>query len=338
MQIIFYLLVITLNILFFFNLNKISKLLNIYDLPDFKRKIHKVKTPQIGGIILFSNFCLYLIFDKFYFNELQELSYFIIFFSTFFIFLIGIFDDKYNVNAKLKGILFIIIFFLTIYFEKNLLINNLIFSINELTINTKSYSILFTIICLFLFVNAFNMFDGINGQIGIYIIIIFSYLIYKNLYLNFSIWIIISLLFFLYFNLKGKIFIGDNGSLLISFLFALLIINTNNQNLNIFADEIFILMMLPGIDMARLFIERIYNGKNPLKADNNHFHHILFNKRSKHLPLLVNSCLIFFPIIAFSLGVNSFLIIAVFIFFYFTIILFARKKKFKLNYFILIIS
>ncbi len=326
MQIIFYLIIIILNFLFFLNLNKISNLLNIYDLPDFKRKIHKVKIPQIGGIIFFLNFFLYLLFDRFYFNELQKLSYYVIFFSSLSIFLIGIFDDKYNINAKLKGILFIIIFFLTIFFERNLSINNLIFSINEVTINTKSFSILFTIVCLFLFVNAFNMFDGINGQIGIYLIIIFFYLIYKNLYINFSICIIISLLFFLYYNLKGKIFIGDNGSLFISFLFAILIINTNNQNFNIYADEIFILMMLPGIDMARLFIERIYNRKNPLKADNNHLHHILYSQKFKHFPLLVNSCLIFFPIIAFSLGVNAFLIIMVFLAIYFTIILFTKKK------------
>ncbi len=327
MQIIFYLIVIILNFLFFYNLNKISNLLNIYDLPDFKRKIHKVKVPQIGGIIFFLIFFLYLLFDKFYFNELQDLSYYIIFFSSLSIFLIGIFDDKYNIDAKLKGILFIIIFFLTTFFEKNLSINSLFFSINEVTIETKSFSIFFTIVCLFLFVNAFNMFDGINGQIGIYLIIIFFYLIHKNLYLNFSIWIIISLLFFLYHNLKGKIFIGDNGSLFISFIFALLIINTNNQNFNIYADEIFILMMLPGVDMARLFIERIYNGKNPLKADNNHLHHILYTQKFKHLPLLVNSCLILFPIIAFSLGVNAFLIITVFLVVYFTIILFTKKKQ-----------
>ncbi len=327
MQIIFYLIIVILNILFFFNLNKISNLLNIYDLPDFKRKIHKVKIPQIGGIIFFLNFILYLVFDKFYFNELQGLSYFVIFFSSLSIFLIGIFDDKYNLNAKIKGILFIIIFFFTIIFEKNLSINNLIFSISEFTINTKSFSTIFTIICLFLFVNAFNMFDGINGQIGIYLIIIFSYLIFKNLYLNLSIWIIISLLFFLYYNLKGKIFFGDNGSLFISFMFALLIINTNNRNLNIYADEIFILMMLPGIDMARLFIERIYNRKNPFKADNNHLHHILNSQKFKYLPLLVNSCLVLFPIIAFSLGINGFLIIMFFLAVYFTVILINKKKQ-----------
>ena len=64
-------------------------------------------------------------------------------------------------------------FLLYNFFEKNLSINNLIFSISEFTINTKSFSIIFTIICLFLFVNAFNMFDGINGQIGIYLILFF---------------------------------------------------------------------------------------------------------------------------------------------------------------------
>ena len=326
MELIFYSIIILINITFFLNLERISNFLKIYDNPDFKRKMHKNKVPQIGGIVFYLNFCIYLIFDKIYFKNFIDLSYLVIFFSTFFIFLTGILDDKFNINAKLKTILFISIFFFSIILEKSLIINNLSFSFYETEIDIKKFSIFFTVLCFFLFINAFNMYDGINGQIGIYIIILFSYLVFKNLYFNFSIAIIITSIFFIFFNLKNKIFLGDNGSLFISFIFSLIIIYTNNKNLNIYSDEIFILMMLPGIDMARLFIVRIFNKKNPMKADNNHFHHILCRKISPQSSLMINSFLILTPIIAYTLGLSSFLIIILFLISYFSLFMYFRKN------------
>ena len=35
------------------------------------------------------------------------------------------------------------------------------------------------------------------------------------------------------------------------------------------------IMALPGIDMFRLFIIRIYNGKHPFSSDTNHIHHLI---------------------------------------------------------------
>ena len=40
------------------------------------------------------------------------------------------------------------------------------------------------------------------------------------------------------------------------------------------ADEIFMIMALPGLDMFRLFIIRIYNGKHPFSPDMRHVHHL----------------------------------------------------------------
>ena len=37
------------------NLKKISKIINLYDKPNQKRKIHLVSTPSIGGIIFLFN-------------------------------------------------------------------------------------------------------------------------------------------------------------------------------------------------------------------------------------------------------------------------------------------
>ena len=53
---IFFLLI--LNLIILLNLKKISQLLNIYDHPDGKLKIHKAKIPLIGGFILIINFSI----------------------------------------------------------------------------------------------------------------------------------------------------------------------------------------------------------------------------------------------------------------------------------------
>ena len=62
----------------------------------------------------------------------------------------------------------------------------------------------------------------------------------------------------------------------ISFLISLFIINYYNNGY-IKSDQIFLLMMIPGIDMLRLFIIRITKKKNPFSADSKHFHHRLLN-------------------------------------------------------------
>ena len=51
-----------INLIIIFNINNISKIINLYDLPDKKLKFHKKKVPLIGGsILIFNIFFLILI-------------------------------------------------------------------------------------------------------------------------------------------------------------------------------------------------------------------------------------------------------------------------------------
>ena len=59
------------NLILVLNLSKFSKIFNIYDIPDGKLKLHKKKTPIIGGIILIINFSIIfflsnILFKKFF--------------------------------------------------------------------------------------------------------------------------------------------------------------------------------------------------------------------------------------------------------------------------------
>ena len=58
-------------------------------------------------------------------------------------------------------------------------------------------------------------------------------------------------------------------------------------------------MMIPGLDLIRLFIIRIVKGKNPFLADSNHIHHLYLKKFSLNTTFLIIQFQIIFPIILF---------------------------------------
>jgi UDP-GlcNAc:undecaprenyl-phosphate GlcNAc-1-phosphate transferase len=283
---IYYLIIFLLIINYFFvkKFKKISLYIKLFDHPDKIRKLHKTKTSTIGGFIVYLNltifFFYYLIKTKYFngglnFFSYKELFIFFLFLSLFFF--IGFIDDKYNLAANIKLFIFAVLLYFLFYFDNGLLINQIKFSFYEKPINIINISVFFSIFAFLLFLNAFNMFDGINLQSGIYSIFIFLMFLYKGIFLEISIIIILALIFFLYLNYKNKCFLGNNGSVLISFVIGYLFIKS--AGLKAFhADEIFLVMLIPGLDLLRLCIKRILNKNHPFKADRNHVHHLLIKK------------------------------------------------------------
>ena len=139
------------------------------------------------------------------------------------------------------------------------------------------------------------MFDGINLQSSLYSINIFSIFILKGIFIDISIVMILSLLFFSYLNFKNKCFLGNNGSLLIAFVISYLFVKSQNTDNPFFADEIFLAMQVPGLDLFRLAIQRIYNKKHPFHSDRNHIHHLLLKKLGYTKTVLIVSGIIIIP-------------------------------------------
>ena len=128
---------------------------------------------------------------------------------------------------------------------------------------------------------------------------------------------IIQIFFILYLNFKKKIFLGDSGSLLLSFLLGSLIIKSYNNNLNVFlADEIFLIMLLPGLELLRLAIFRILKKKHPFVADNEHIHHYLLNRYNFVKTTIIIQSIYIFPIIFYYSFNNIFYSISILIIYY----------------------
>jgi|688.fasta_scaffold57949_5 UDP-GlcNAc:undecaprenyl-phosphate GlcNAc-1-phosphate transferase len=295
-------------LVFFFNLflmifsNRISKIYNLFDKPDFVRKIHKLPVPLLGGLflilnlllIIFINKYIFLVFTNNYFSEYELLVFLCL---CLFFYLLGFYDDKRNLSANYKLLMMAIAILLLIFTDKDLLIENLIFSFSENNFNLGIFSYFVTLLCFLLFINAFNMLDGINGQSASYLIFIFLILILKNVLVLFSTLMIINLFFFLILNFKNKAYLGDSGTLLAGYLISYIFVKNYNININkdFFVDEIFLIMSIPGYELLRLAIKRILEKKHPFKGDQSHIHHLLCNKFDVKIAYFTVQLLLIFP-------------------------------------------
>ena len=330
-----FVILLILNFSFIFFFNKLSKLINIFDIPSDRRKIHKKPIASIGGILIFLNIFIYFTFIEYkyfylnipltYFNNYDFLIFFI--FSTLF-FLIGFYDDKFNLSANFKLILFSLIIMLFLFLSENLLLTHLKFSFLANPISISFIAFPFLILCFLLYLNAFNMFDGINLQSSLYSKSIFLIFILKGIFIDISLIMILSLIFFSYLNFKNKCFLGNNGALLIAFIIAFLFIKSQNTLYPILADEIFLAMAVPGFDLLRLAIQRFCNKKHPFHPDRNHLHHLLLKRIGYKKTLLLVLSIIIIPNYLSILYGNTeyFIILTLLIYSY---IIFKFNKSYK---------
>lgn len=323
---------IILNLVLFYRYKLLAKINNIYDIPDNRRKIHKLPIPLIGGLIIYLNILFFLIIIYFFkikdltlFNNLSESIIFLFIVSMFFF--LGRVDDKNDLNSSKKFILMIIFLMSAINLDSQLLITKLDFSFVEKNIHLGNFSHFFTILCFLLFINAFNMIDGINGQAATYATIVFLIYISQDIFLIFLIILILNLIIYIFYNFKNLMFLGDSGSLILGFLISYISIKAYNQNFISYADEIFLIMSIPGYELLRLFIKRISIGKNPFTADSNHIHHYLINKFSHIKTFFIMQTLFFFPIFSYFVIKNFYVSLILSLFFYLLLLILLTKKK-----------
>jgi UDP-GlcNAc:undecaprenyl-phosphate GlcNAc-1-phosphate transferase len=289
---------IAINSIFFLLYNKISEIFSLYDLPDYNRKIHLLKIPNIGGFIFAINALIFLFYScsfQDFFND--DFVIFIYLFSLIF-FIIGFCDDKNYLKPVFKLFLSGVLVYVAIFFNDDFVIKNIKIHSLSIDLNLGKYSIFFTILCMLLFLNALNMFDGINLQLGLYLLTVFLIFIYKDLYQSFSFLMIISILFFLYFNFKNKIFLGNAGVWFCAYFIGAATIDSYNQK-NINVELILMFLIFPGIDMLRVFIERIFKKKHPFYPDKIHIHHILLDTLDSFKTIIIIFLCYFLPILFF---------------------------------------
>lgn len=317
-----YILNLVLLIIFFNNSKKISKKFSLF-------KKTNDNTPIVGGLGVYLYFILNAVSLFFFENQIisNNLSILILISSIFFI---GLIDDIFNLSYKLRLLSIFLIIFIFLNFNNEFLVKQLYFETINKTFIISDFSYFLTPIFIMLLINSLNMADGINGNSGLIFLCYFMIIFSHNSQLNVFLFIIVlSIIIFLFFNFKNLLYIGDSGIYFISIFISLYLIDSYNQNLsNLSCEKIFLVLMIPGVDMFRLFCIRIYNKKNPFKGDLNHLHHILIKKFNLIYSLVIYTFLILWPfiIIIFS-SINIINLILINLFFYFLLIRNLGLKK-----------
>lgn len=261
-----------------------SKKEGLVDLPN-ERKIHKIPVSRIGGVAIWASTMITFLF-------LVLLSYYPygslvsgILLGGSLMFLLGLVDDIYNLNAKFKLLIQILIvtlvYFLGVRFD---VLFNPLNPANNVIHLAPYISYPLTILWIVGISNAVNFIDGVDGLAGSVITVSAVALAIISLAMTppnaisalIACILIGSMLAFLTFNFNpAKIFMGDSGALFSGFMLASLSI-TGVMKSSTFAIILpFIVLAVPIMDITFSSLRRILKGKSPFVADSEHIHHKL---------------------------------------------------------------
>lgn len=244
------------------------------DIPN-ERSSHSKVTPRIGGLPVGIIFIIC--------SMILNLNPIVISLSII-ILIVGIIDDFIEVSNKLKLIIIFLISMVLIYPG----VENL-------------YMIPIMLLIISSIIIGFNFIDGLNGSSTILAII--TTVMFSILYLNtndsnvdLTLSLLVILVSFLMFNIKGTIFLGDSGTMFIGFILAYFSLDLYEKGVLDIIQALFIngLYLLDLIVIV--FYRVIILKKSPFKADKNHIHHIIKENYGKlTLPILaiIHSLIIF---------------------------------------------
>ena len=113
---------------------------------------------------------------------------------------------------------------------------------------------------------------------------------------------------------------------LFSFIIGYIFIKLYNRNIIINTDTIFVIMMIPGFDLLRLFIERILKKKHPFSPDKFHIHHLIYNKIGYRKSQILLFFIVLIPIILSNFIFEPIYIIFISLILYSLLIYLLRKQ------------
>ena len=253
--------------------------------------------PYLGGVAILVSFTIVTLF-----SQPAEMEYKPIIIGAAILCFVGLVDDKYDLKPMVKFIGQLVAIGVPIYY--GIIIDTITpFGIE---INFGVLSVLVTVIWMAAIINAINLIDGLDGlATGVVIIALASIAVItifqSNIFVMMICIILIgSLLGFLPYNFHpAKIFLGDNGSMMLGYIVGVLsIIGFKNIT---FISLFFpiIILGVPFIDMFFAVIRRFREGVSVMRADKNHLHHRIRHLGFSHRESVV---LIYFIALLFAIG------------------------------------
>lgn len=313
---------------------KLAVKLNVMDKPN-ARKQHLVAKPLLGGLaVYFGTFLSYMIYVSFRSSRETVLLWGI----GFLLVLMGIYDDKYDLNAFVKLFFQLLIAFLAAYVIGGIAR----IDIYSYTIYLSTFNgIIAMTLWIVALINAFNLIDGLDGlSAGAGLISFATIVIVSILGGNTSNMVMLlifcgSLLGFLFYNFyPATIFLGDAGAMFIGFAIAIISTNEYKTVTTTSMVLIFLIAFLPVMDTILSFVRRKINGEKVFKADALHFHHRLLRQgySQQQAVLIMYSFMIIYASVAILISTSSSLEFKLFLIFsLFCLTIFIVEKFYLLS-------
>ena len=285
----FFYLVFLLVLILFLNKFLLEKNILLNDTGDIHQKLaSRSKVPLTGGIFIFLGF--------FYFLESNIYSFIL---SAFTILILGIFSDlKLIKSASTRFILqILLVICFTIFNDIQITDTRIDFLDIILRSNLTNY--LFLSFCILIVINGSNFIDGMNTlTVGYYLlisIVIFYLSLNQSIILKeFSLVHLLFLLSIIFiFNFINKIYLGDSGSYLLGFSFAIFLIDIYNLNSTISPFFIILLLWYPCFENLFSIIRKNILNKSPMYPDKYHFHQLIFSFLKKRFKLKIFTANVF---------------------------------------------
>ena len=273
----------------------------VFDLPN-ERKVHTIPVPRLGGLAFLPTLMVVITFTLSFMYRFNIIttpfldSFFVmrlafLLGSALILYVVGLLDDLVGINFKIK---FLGQFIAAMVIALSGLWFHRMYGLFGLYDLNKVFGILITVFVLVFVMNAINLIDGIDGLasgICIVSLICFSIIyIYEKrfFYAMIAVSTLGVLSVFWMFNMfgnpdrKSKLYMGDTGSLTLGLIISFLIMglgtfyghNGLTRNCKYFIIA-FSSILIPMMDVLRLFLYRIRHKRNPFLPDMNHIHHKL---------------------------------------------------------------
>lgn len=274
-----------------------STKLKFFDFPDIssrrennsRERTHLIPTSRLGGCSMLLSFLASTILNE------NNSHYFYIYGLLFLFFLVGFIDDIKPLSSITRLLLQTLIACSLIY-KGNLYLESINFLGRGFFLG-KPIGMIISLFVIIGAVNSVNMIDGMDGLAAGVSLVGMAMLSFLHFYVTsqteiltiFTVALSGSIIGFLKYNTyPARIFMGDGGSNWLGCMIGIILIitlgefNLINKSAPIISTNPkiplisgLLCLAIPICDTAGVIIHRVYRKKSPLKADNNHIHHIL---------------------------------------------------------------
>lgn len=249
-------------------------------------KQHEASTPFVGGFGLIAVLIgAAMLSDRFFGDSLLFPLQALILGGAV-IFLTGLADDLWHIGFKPRFLVQAVVA-LSMVFIGGVELRSLGELFPGVQIDLGWLAVPFTVFATIGLINAVNMIDGIDGLSGSVSLVSLTLTAVVALAASNPAYLFIIVALsggvagFLYFNLRypgngrARVFLGDNGSMLLGFVFAWLFIALSQGDAPAMTPVTALwLFALPLMDTVGVMLRRIWLGKSPFRADRYHLHHL----------------------------------------------------------------